>query len=479
MSGPYMKLSAFPEDPVLPEVKIASDASRMLDVFRRHLRSVNGDTYHVQDCSLTRILYRETVRYLFQYNLRLVDSVTRRERIQWVSVVIYPEDRAERIWHELKTSVDQSPKISTEVQAFEPVSFVPEHKMLMQIFPFDRQLPALPLLLAGPSPELESLLLEQFGKGNWYPECCCVDPIHYRAEKAVVLRYTVKAGDKATGRREEKRFYAKIYRDERGEQVYQLLQALWGRSSTGEEHFTVGKPIAYLREHRALIQAEATGITFRQLLLDGSDNEANSAARKIARALAALHLENISPSRQYTAQDEAARLRRAGKILQWVCPDLKTEFEQIVSNIISGLKEVPLKPTHLDLKTDHILLDGTRYTLLDLDSFRLADPVLDVAHVLARLIAMQYRFLVPRARLGMAASAFCEEYFNHVPAAWRDRLKTHYSGALLKVAVGFFRRQEPKWPETVAALLAEASNSLAGRIWWWQEFQSRQGAAAL
>jgi hypothetical protein len=39
------------------------------------------------------------------------------------------------------------------------------------------------------------------------------------------------------------------------------------------------------------------------------------------------------------------------------------------------------------------------------------------------------------------------------------------SGAVLKVSVGFFRRQEPDWPGKIATLLEEAKASLAGRVW--------------
>ena len=41
----------------------------------------------------------------------------------------------------------------------------------------------------------------------------------------------------------------------------------------------------------------------------------------------------------------------------------------------------------------------------------------------------------------------------------------HYADAALHVAVGFFRRQERRWPETVAALVAQAGDALAGQVW--------------
>jgi phosphotransferase family enzyme len=457
-----MDLEAFPMDLVLPEVKIASDGAQMREIFKKYLRPSGTRTYHIQDCVLTRIRHRKAARCILQYNLRLTDSETGAERIQWATGVIYPSDRAQHLWKKLGKA-DPKPEISGAFQTFEPVSFIPELKMLVQLFPYDHRLPALKQMMTGPSPEIEALFLAQFGPGSWYTESWNVEPIRYRAGLAVVLQYTIQARDKSTGRRSEKRFYAKIYRDERGEEIYRILQALWQKGNVIGEHFTVGKPIAYLSESRVLFQEEASGISLQQILIDSQDEEAVSAARKVARALASLHLDNIPTARRHLVQDEIAILAMRGKTLQWACPDLKEEIEAVISTVVASLQEVPLKPAHLDLKTDHILLEGYRYALLDFDSFALGDPVLDAAHVLAQIFGMQFRFPVTPYRLRMAADAFADEYFAHVPGEWRSRLRSYYAAAALKVAVGFFRRQEPHWVDKVAVLIEEAQTSLAGR----------------
>jgi hypothetical protein len=379
-----------------------------------------------------------------------------------VTGVIYPEDRAEHIWKKLRAA-DPKPEISGAFETFEPVSFIPELKMLVQLFPFDRRLPALPLCMRDPSAEIESLLLARFGPGNWQTESWDVEPIRYRAGLAVVLRYTVQARDKTTRRREKRRFYAKIYRDEKGEQIYQVLQGLWARSSNGGEHLTVASPIAYLSGPRALFQEEASGTSFQEILLHGPDREVDSAARRVARAIAALHLDHIPTPRHHLVQDEVAVLEKIGKTLQWASPDLKGELAAIGRAIVRSLKEVPLRPTHLDLKTDHVLLDREHCALLDLDSFALADPVLDAAHVLAQIGGLKFRPAASNDRLLLAAGAFTEEYFNHVPGEWRSRLVPHYAGAALKVALGFFRRQEPEWREKACSMIKEAKASLESR----------------
>jgi aminoglycoside phosphotransferase (APT) family kinase protein len=74
-------------------------------------------------------------------------------------------------------------------------------------------------------------------------------------------------------------------------------------------------------------------------------------------------------------------LERTGIILRWACLHLGAEIEETVGAVVASLEEVPPAPTHRDLKLDHILLDGDRPCLVDLNYFAEADPVLDVANV--------------------------------------------------------------------------------------------------
>ena len=144
---------------------------------------------------------------------------------------------------------------------------------------------------------------------------------------------------------------------------------------------------------------------------------------------------------------------------------MRLEVESIIGGVLAGLQEIPLRPTHRDLKPDHIFLDGERTIFIDLDSFAKADPVLDPAYLLARLAAMPALFPIAPERTHAAAREFAEEYFAHVPSTWQERLPFHYAGALLKMSFGLFGRQAPDWPEKVTTLLEEARASLAGRVW--------------
>jgi Phosphotransferase enzyme family len=456
-----VSVGSFAADPAFPQLEIATDAALMKQTFRTHLRPVGGKVYDIDDCRLVRLRYRQDSRCFLLYTLRLFEPDTGHERDVQVTGLLYAQkDKAEQTWRKLKAT-DPRQKIPHAWLTFEPVSFVPELEMLVQVFPYDHRLPTLPHLAAGPPPELEPVLLGRFGSGEWRVEAWNIEPVRYR-EQGAVLRYTAKARNAATGAATERRFYAKVYRHEKGDQTYQTLCALWRRTST-REGFSVVRPLAYLSELRALILEEAAGRPLDDILL--GEGETTGAVRRVARALAAFNQGDAPPTTQrHLLANEVIVLERAGRVLGQACPHLRVEVESIIEGVLAGLEEVPLGPTHRHLSPDHIFVDGERTIFIDLDAFAKADPVLDPAHLLARL-AMPALFPVPREETHTAVREFAEEYFSHVPGGWQERLPFHYAGILLKKAHGFFRRQAPDWPERIETLLEEARASLAGRVW--------------
>ena len=255
MAPAIMSLEAFPADPALPRLQIASDPGLMREVFRRHLRPLQRKAYRIEDCLLSWVRYLRGARCTLQYTLRLVESGTGRERNQWVTGVIDAEDRTERLWQKLR-ALKPKREIPEALLTFEPVSFIPDLRMLVQVFPYDRRLPALPLLVAAPPRDLESLFLSGCGRGDWHADAWNIEPVRYRTGARAVLRYEVDIRNAATGQRETRRFYVKVYRGEEGERTYPVLHALWGKADAGAEGFTVGRPIAYLSSLHALLQEE-------------------------------------------------------------------------------------------------------------------------------------------------------------------------------------------------------------------------------
>ena len=436
----------------------------MREIFQGHLRPLNGKTYEVRECRISYIHHREALRFMAHYDLRLEEPGTGRERDQLVTGVIYVRDRAQRRWEKVRQS-ETEPGTAGAYTRFAPFSYIPELDMLVQVFPYDYRLPALPLLMAGPPPELEPLLLARFGPGDWRAERWKIKPVRYRVGQRATLRLSARARDASTGRVKERRFYAKIYLEGEkganlgGEKTYQVLRELWGKASAGGAGFTVGRPIAYLSSLQTLLQEEVPGTSLRAILLREEEGETSQAVRKTARALAALHLDDVIVPQHRRLRDEVAPLERAGKLLQSTCPHLGPGIEEIVGAVVAGLEEVPPAPTHGDLRPMHILLEGDNVALIDLDKIAMADPVLDVVDLLVR-------FSFPPGQYPQAVmQIFIEEYFAHVPEAWRVRLPLHYASKAVRKAAFELRDQSPGWSSRVEAFLEEARDSLAGRIW--------------
>jgi aminoglycoside phosphotransferase (APT) family kinase protein len=369
-------------------------------------------------------------------------------------------DRAVEIWHRLR-AVDPRQETPEAFPTFEPVSFIPDLNMVVQIFPYDRHLPALSRLIARPLHDLEPVF-RQFRGGSWHVEKCTVEPVQYRAGRAAVLRYEVSGRSDLITTTEKRRFYAKVYRnEEQAQRTYRRLQALWNKNNAGTPAFAVAKPIAYLRTLRTHVQEEVTGITLRQVLLNGGNM--SWAVQRTARALATFGLDEVAGLPHHGLADEVGALRTASEILGWALPNLRGQVEFIVDIVAAGLSDAPPGPTHRELRTDHIFLDGEQIAVVDLDSLTRADPVLDFARVLADFAGLRFRFdRCDDGRWKAAAHTFHEEYFRVVPRVWRDRLRYHYAGALLREAVDSFRHLEPRWQQKVTILINEAENALSG-----------------
>jgi hypothetical protein len=444
-----------------PHLRDATDAVRTREVFQRHLRFLDDGAARVVECQVFQTRFqRDHGRHMVQYVVRLSGPEEGRERKQWFTGIMYAGGTSQA--QKDSGMVGREPADASAASLVPPY-YLRELDMLVEVFPHDRWLPALPVLMEGPPPGAVAPLLESFGQGDWRVEAWGAEPVRYLAEMRATLRLTVRARDATTGEVRERRFYAKIYADEEGERTHEVLRSLWENAAAEDEGFTVGRPVVYLQDLRTLIQEEVNGRHLHNVLV--RENGGAPLVRKVARALASLHLGELATSRRRLPQREARIMEKAGELLPLACPHLRTEIEEVVAAVTADLQAVPPAPTHCDFLPAHVMLDGDRLVLIDLDEFAGADPILDVARFLVPLATAPIRLPVPRERALPAAHAFVEEYFTHAPGAWRGRLPLHYTIAVLKMAVGFSRRQEPGHVGKVETLIKEARRYLSNETW--------------
>ncbi len=463
---------AISSGPLYPHLGAATDPELMKGILQRYLRPFDGTASRVLECEVRSVDERRR-RCIVQYTLRLGEGGQEGGGRRRITGLMYADGRAQQRFEELSPYELNHPVPDPSTMAA-PTFYVSELDMLAQVFPHDYRLPALSVLMAQRPPELAILLLARLGPGDWHVETWSAKLVRYRVAARATLRLSVRARDPATGRQEENHYYAKVYLDEQvagqtsqvlgAEQTYRVLGQLWDRASMGDEAFTVGRPIAYLSGLRTVVQEEVSGISLDDVLRQ--EEEPTWAVRKVARALANLHLSDVIPPRRRRLRNEVALLEVARKDLLLARPQLEPEIKEIFGTVVAGLHEVPPAPTHGELKTEHLLLEGDRVALIDLDTFVGDDPLWDVArlsYVLAR--AASPDLLLRSDNAQALVHAFVEEYFAHVPGAWRERLPLHYAGTTFKKAADLVRRKAPSWPERVESLLVEAQQSLDGRVW--------------
>jgi hypothetical protein len=446
----------FPAHPHFPQLEIASDAELMLEVFRRELKSLSENS-HIDACLPVRFSFRNSGSCcILQYSLFLAGVHITNNNL-WVTATIYPNlPAAKEAW-----AHQQSDKLKADalsVFRFEPLTFVPELKMVIEVFPHDRLMPNLSRLMDGGWPELDATFREALGAADWEIDQKKLEPLRYVPGETAVIRYTCKGTNPEKSETTHKRFYLKLYRTRYGEEVWGLLRQLRGQGDQNGKRFTVAEPIAYFPERRGLLLNEAPGRSFQASLLACGDP--SIPARRVARALAAFHRTSIRGIRSRSAEEQIQFLGRTTALLSWALPESSPLVRTLEEEVNQALRDTLLLPIHWDLKADHIFLQNDALSFIDLDTVCLGDPARDPAHLAAHISC---RIEVPdlsAASARAAADTLIEEYFGLVPPKWREQFSLQYAIAVVEAACGLFKRQAPNWRQRAAQALKEATRFL-------------------
>jgi hypothetical protein len=266
-----------------------TDAERMRSVVEEHLLAPGDPPVEVVACEVE--FGRRGSRSLVQYRVTLRDPVGGSEWTQVVSGVAYGGQRTRKIWERLQ----QHPATAAGAVLL-PAAYEPELDLLLQVFPFDHQLPALEPLMAGPLPGLVAHLLARFGPGDWQLEVWDAESMRYRVDLRASVRLSVRAREAASGRVAEQRFFAKVYASAKtAGRVWGNQREVAAALAGGNGLLAVAPLVAYLPDERVLVQDEVPGLSLRHLLRSTTGIAGPAeAVRRTARAIAALHRLDIS-----------------------------------------------------------------------------------------------------------------------------------------------------------------------------------------
>jgi phosphotransferase family enzyme len=286
-----------------------------------------------------------------------------------------------------------------DVEPFrELVLSVEELDLALFLFPLDPSLPGLGEITGpGGARLLESLLPEcRAGAKIERVEC---ELQHYKPFNRAVLRVVMSLVEH--GKDPVRRgVYVKAFCNDQGETSHRQMAGLW-EVAQRSRFLRVPEPLGYDPEQRLLVMSEAPGQRYmhdwvRRIKLgvplppEVDEDRLDRFLLVAALALGELQRSGLHPEENYTYQDELHHLRRdrehLGDKIQERYPEPMARFEQLMHRLEALAPEnEPLVPAHGEYRHQQLVGDEQRMTLIDWDSFCLANPALDAARFLAVL----------------------------------------------------------------------------------------------
>ncbi|HYU57533.1 MAG TPA: phosphotransferase [Actinomycetota bacterium] len=431
-----------PADPALHRLAEALDPAGMRAFIRRCLRRPG---WEIEGCIVDRVRYRRGVRAVVGYRVRVVNGSTNESRDHWVTALLNRPDRTRHVWKRLQHVIPGAAEADDLPLA--PAAMASDESLVLQTFPIDRRLPSLLALLHPERLISAALPSGEDTMGPWV-----VEPVRYRPGLGCAMRWRTSLGTSRGTTR-----YVKAYRDDQGAATEKVLASLAPRRGDG---FAVPAPVAYLSEHRALVQEAIAGQTLTDLIVGGGDP--GPLMERAARALIEFQRAPALTASRRTRRDHLADLGRSVTLVSWVRPSLAAVARDVMACVADRLPEAEPFAAHGDLKPDHVIVGDERMALVDLDAYARSDPVADAGAMLGRLAGLAVRRPWVAERIHAAERSFTETYFDAAPPGWEARLPAHLSAAQLSEAAACFRHQVAEWPVHMDTLTRRAAEALGG-----------------
>jgi hypothetical protein len=332
---------------------------------------------------------------------------------------------------------------------FRPYSLATDPALLVQVYPHDRNLPALPSLAAGAATDVNSAIAAECGMRSLDAAGLRVELARYRPLQGATLRYRTDA-------RSDRTLYVKAYRDRAGHDALATLERL--RAASGHRAgFEVVRPVAHVESCSALVVDRAPGTPVTELI----DIDAEFAGRVTARSLAAFHAADLPCPRTWTRNDSLKRVHQAQALIVTACPELEDDVARVRAALSAAPFDHATAPAQLDPKPDHVLVDGERVTFIDLDTFAAADPIFDAAFMYARIRALGETRNASRPAAHRAADVFLESYLAQARPEARARFAINHAYALLQLTLYAVRHHDDGWRELATRRIGAAVEACA------------------
>jgi thiamine kinase-like enzyme len=192
---------------------------------------------------------------------------------------------------------------------------------------------------------------------------------------------------------------AKTSLQEKGQNAYESMKALWDSSFGSSNLVRIAEPLAYDSHLRVFVQGpvweEQTLADLFLSALDAGTPEAvaalNETMQKTAMGLAHLHRSGVKIGQAETWEDEFAEVQAQVMQLSRVFPNLASgagPFLERISRLETAALRDALVPSHGTFRPVQVLLNKGEVSFIDFDSFCQSEPARDLAMFLSSIMTL-------------------------------------------------------------------------------------------
>jgi hypothetical protein len=213
-----------------------------------------------------------------------------------------------------------------------------------------------------------------------------------------------------------------------------LIASLWnaGFAADSPDGIGIPEPIGTIPAFQMWLQRKSPGTSATRLLIEPGGAEL---ARRIAEAIHKLHQTGIPSARRHTMADELRILHARLPLVARMKPQWVNRLERILyacDRLGAATPEPLLRGIHRDFYADHVIVDGPRLYLVDLDLYCEGDPGLDVGNFVAHLTEQSLRTLGDPKALRDREQALEERFVDLAGEATRVAVRAYTTLTLVR-----------------------------------------------
>jgi hypothetical protein len=311
------------------------------------------------------------------------------------------------------------PELSLELRTPQPETELEAVELLTDP---EKSLEFLERSLRGASPAYRSLHIQS----------CKPEVIRYkRGNRCTVLYHLKYVRDMPVDAYGPAIVVAKTSLQEKGQNAYEAMRALWDASFSSSNLVHIAEPLAYDTNLRVFVQGpvweeQTLADLFRSVLDSGTPEamgELNETMQRTAKGLADIHRSGVKIGQAETWENEMAEVQAQVTQLSKVVPNLSSAarpFLERMSQLEAATPPDPFTPSHGTFRPVQVLLNKGEISFIDFDSFCQSEPARDVAMFLSSLMT-----------LGLTLSSLDEDKPSDQtianPANWEARFEQVYA----------------------------------------------------